>query len=97
MLDGVDELNRLALEQTHDPEIATRIAQYELAFRMQTAVPDLQNIQSETRQTLDSYGIKDNPTDGGFAKNCLLAKKKTRSARCADRAMVLTRPLANKP
>ena len=75
MLDGVDELNRLALEQTHDPEIATRIAQYELAFRMQTAVPELQNIQSETRQTLDSYGIKDNPTDGGFAKNCLLARR----------------------
>ena len=75
MLDGVEELNRLALEQTHDPEIATRIAQYELAFRMQTAVPELQNIQSETRQTLDSYGIKDNPTDGGFAKNCLLARR----------------------
>ena len=75
MLDGVEELNRLALEQIHDPEIATRIAQYELAFRMQTAVPELQEIQSETRQTLNAYGIKDNPTDGGFAKNCLLARR----------------------
>ena len=75
MLDGVEELNRLALEQIHDPEIATRIAQYELAFRMQTAVPELQEIQSETRQTLNAYGIKDNPIDGGFAKNCLLARR----------------------
>ncbi|MSR80854.1 MAG: DUF1501 domain-containing protein [Gemmataceae bacterium] len=75
MLDSVEELNRLALEQIHDPEIATRIAQYELAFRMQTAVPELQEIQSETRQTLNAYGIKDNPTDGGFAKNCLLARR----------------------
>ncbi len=75
MLDGVEELNRLALDQIHDPEIATRIAQYELAFRMQTAVPELQEIQTETRQTLNAYGIKDNPTDGGFAKNCLLARR----------------------
>lgn len=75
MLDGVEELNRLAYQEAGDPEIQTRISQYELAFRMQTAVPELQDISRESRNTLEDYGIKDTPTDGGFAKNCLLARR----------------------
>ncbi len=75
MLDGVEQMNRIALESAHDPEIQTRISQYELAFRMQAAVPELQDVTRESRKTLDDYGIKDQATDGGFAKNCLLARR----------------------
>ena len=61
-------------ERQHDPEIATRIAQYEMAFRMQSSVPDLTDFSGETQETLDLYGVKE-PGDGSFASNCLLARR----------------------
>ena len=75
MLDGVSALNRLAAESIGDPEIDTRIAQYEMAFRMQSSVPELTDLEGESQQTLDLYGIKDDGVDGGFARNCLLARR----------------------
>jgi hypothetical protein len=75
MLDGVDQLNELAEKSFGDPEINTRIQQYEMAYRMQTSVPELTDLSDEPKHVLDMYGIKDNPTDGGFARNCLLARR----------------------
>ena len=56
-----------------DPEIETRLAQYEMAFRMQTSVPELMDFSDESQATLDLYGAK--PGDGSFASNCLLARR----------------------
>ena len=56
-----------------DPEIATRIAQYEMAFRMQTSVPELIDIADEPKHILDMYGTEG--ADGSFAANCLLARR----------------------
>src|SRR5262249_19831105 len=75
MLECAGALNKLAAEAFGDPEINTRIAQYEMAFRMQTAVPDLADLSHEPRHVLDMYGINDKATDGGFARNCLLARR----------------------
>jgi hypothetical protein len=75
MLDGVGELNRLAQESFGDPEINTRIAQYEMAFRMQASVPELTDLSDESRETLELYGVDETGTDGGFARNCLLARR----------------------
>jgi len=75
MLDGVGQLNRLAADSVGDPEIDTRIAQYEMAFRMQTSVPELTDLSGESKETLDLYGIKDDGVDGGYARNCLLARR----------------------
>jgi hypothetical protein len=75
MLDGVAELNQLAARTVGDPEIETRIAQYEMAFRMQAAVPELTDLSKETKQTIDMYGIDESGVDGGFARNCLLARR----------------------
>ncbi len=72
-IEAINELNRRRFENTQDSEILTRIAQYEMAFRMQTSVPDLVDISSETQATLDLYGAK--PGDGSFAYNCLLARR----------------------
>ena len=66
-------LNRLESEIVDDPEIATRIAQYELAFKMQTSVPDLMDVSGEPQAALDLYGAK--AGDGSFASNCLLARR----------------------
>lgn len=75
MLDGVGKLNQLSAKSVGDPEINTRIAQYEMAFRMQSSVPDLTDLSGEPKNVLDMYGIKDDGVDGGFARNCLLARR----------------------
>ncbi len=75
MLDGLSELNQLASREFADPEIQTRIAQYEMAFRMQTSVPELTDISREPRHVLEMYGLPRQPDDGGFARNCLLARR----------------------
>ncbi|HLJ55132.1 MAG TPA: DUF1501 domain-containing protein [Chthonomonadaceae bacterium] len=73
VVDSVAELNRMEGAITADPEIATRIAQYELAFRMQTSVPDLMDVSKEPKAILDLYGTQGG--DGSFAANCLLARR----------------------
>ncbi len=75
MLDATGELNRIAAQSFGDPEINTRIAQYEMAYRMQTSVPELTDLSQEPRHILDMYGIDDTGEDGGFARNCLLARR----------------------
>jgi len=75
MLDGIGELNALSAQSNADPEINTRISQYEMAFRMQTSVPELTDLSGEPQHILDMYGIKDDGVDGGFARNCLLARR----------------------
>ena len=74
MLDGIGELNRLQHAQSGDPEVETRIAQFELAYRMQASVPELMDLQGETAATRESYG-PDVETPGSFARNCLLARR----------------------
>ena len=75
MLDGVSQLNELAAKESLDPEINTRIAQYEMAFRMQTSVPGLTDLSDEPQRIIDMYGIDDSGVDGGYARNCLLARR----------------------
>ncbi|MFO0960942.1 MAG: DUF1501 domain-containing protein [Isosphaeraceae bacterium] len=73
----VEEVNRLngLAEQAHpDPELSTRISQYEMAFRMQASVPELTDFSGEPRYILDAYGVKQ-AGDGSFASNCLLARR----------------------
>ena len=72
-IDTIDAINRLRQETVDDPEIATRIAQYELAFRMQTSVPELMDLTTEPKHVLEMYGTTGN--DGSFAANCLLARR----------------------
>jgi hypothetical protein len=74
VVDEIQRLNGQLTEQFYDPEIATRIAQYEMAFKMQTAVPDLIDFRGETKETLELYGVQ-HPGDGSFASNCLLARR----------------------
>jgi len=73
VLDSLGKLNQQHLEVTGDDEIATRIAQYEMAFRMQASVPELMDIQDETADTLQAYGAE--PGKASFANNCLLARR----------------------
>jgi hypothetical protein len=73
LIQAVQELNGIGNESLRDPEIATRIAQYELAFRMQTSVPELMDISDEPQHVLDLYGTEGG--DGSFASNCLLARR----------------------
>ncbi len=73
VIDSVDELNRIHLDSVDDPEIATRISQYEMAFRMQSSVPALMDLKDESEETLKLYGTKG--ADGSFAANCLLARR----------------------
>ncbi len=75
MLDGLSRLNAMAAQSFGDPEINTRIAQYEMAYRMQASVPELTDLKGESKETLDLYGITDSTEDGGFARNCLLARR----------------------
>jgi hypothetical protein len=74
MLDGLAALNQAKLADVGDPEISARIAQYEMAYRMQTSVPELTNIASESKETLEMYGPDVN-TPGTYAYNCLLARR----------------------
>ncbi len=74
MLDSVAAMNRLQLAQQGDPEIETRIAQYEMAYRMQTSVPETMDIAGETEDTFRLYGPEANKP-GTFARNCLLARR----------------------
>ena len=72
-IDAVNALNRLENQSMRDPEILTRISQYEMAFRMQASVPDLVDMSKEPKHVLEAYGA--NPGDGSFASNCLLARR----------------------
>ncbi len=72
-LDALKDLNSTHLADVGDPEIATRIASYELAYRMQTSVPDLMDISKETPETQEKYGIM--PGQTSFGNNCLLARR----------------------
>ncbi|MFN0018580.1 MAG: DUF1501 domain-containing protein [Pirellulaceae bacterium] len=74
MLDGLARLNEQKLTESGDPEIATRIAQFELAFRMQASVPQLTDLSGEPQATFDLYG-PDVKKPGTFAANCLLARR----------------------
>ena len=74
MLDDLAELNRLKLDEYGDPEIATRISQYELAYRMQSSVPELTDTSKEPEHIFDLYG-PDSRRPGTFAANCLLARR----------------------
>ena len=74
MLDDQAALNRIQLERVGDPEIETRIKQYELAYRMQTSVPELADVSNETANTFELYG-PDSRKPGTFAANCLLARR----------------------
>lgn len=69
----INELNRDFDEIVDDPEIATRIQQYEMAFRMQTSVPELMDLSGESKATFEQYGTQGG--DGTFASNCLLARR----------------------
>jgi Protein of unknown function (DUF1501) len=74
VVEEVQRLNGMLAEERLDPEIATRVAQYEMAFRMQSSVPELTDFSHEPQHMLDLYGVK-NPGDGSFASNCLLARR----------------------
>jgi hypothetical protein len=73
VVDAISRINAHRNEQLADPEIATRIAGYEMAFRMQASVPELTDMSSEPQHIVDMYGCK--PGDGSFASNCLLARR----------------------
>ena len=73
VLDAVKELNEAHLADTGDPEIATRIASYEMAYRMQTSAPELIDLSKEDKKTLEMYGAA--PGKASFANNCLLARR----------------------
>lgn len=74
MLDDLQALNTLKHAEWQDPEIETRIAQYELAYRMQTAVPELADLSGEPKSTFDLYG-PESTKPGSFAANCILARR----------------------
>lgn len=73
VVDAINQLNEIQNELVDDPEIQTRIAQYELAFKMQTSVPHLMDISKEPESVLNMYGTKGG--DGSYASNCLLARR----------------------
>ena len=74
MLDGIAKLNRLLSEKYGDPEIETRVSQYEMAYRMQTSVPELMDLSKEPASTFELYG-PDSRKPGTYAANCLLARR----------------------
>jgi hypothetical protein len=74
VVEEVQRLNGFLSQEQNDPEIATRIAQYEMAFKMQSSVPELLEMSKEPQSVLDQYGVKQ-PGDGSYASNCLLARR----------------------
>ena len=81
-LDRIQELNEIRLKQTSDPALETRIAQYEMAYRMQASIPKVTDISDETDETLKLYG-DDVKKPGTFAANCLRARRLAeRGVRC---------------
>jgi hypothetical protein len=74
LLDTITDLNRQRNAVVDNPELETRIAQYELAFRMQSSIPELMDFRDESQSTLEHYGAT-NGSDGSFAANCLLARR----------------------
>lgn len=73
LVDTVGELDRHRNALIKNPEVETRVTQYEMAFKMQASVPDLMDISKESKETLELYGAK--PGDGSFASNCLMARR----------------------
>ncbi|MEO1528190.1 MAG: DUF1501 domain-containing protein [Planctomycetota bacterium] len=73
VVDAVSRINAIRNESLQDPEIATRLAGYEMAFRMQASVPELTDMSGESQKMLDMYGCQ--PGDGSFGSNCLLARR----------------------
>ena len=74
MLDGLSALNEMKLAQSGDPEIATRIRQYEMAYRMQTSVPELTDFSDEPESVFEMYG-PDSRRAGSYAANCIMARR----------------------
>jgi Protein of unknown function (DUF1501) len=72
-IEAINSLNEIENASVQDPEIATRVAQYEMAFKMQSSVPGLMDMTKEPQSVLDAYGA--HPGDGSFASNCLLARR----------------------
>jgi len=72
-LDAINDLNRLRLQEIQDPEIATRISAFEMAYRMQSEAPDVVDLTQESQQTLDMYGAQ--PGQPSFANSCVLARR----------------------
>ena len=72
-IETIRDLNKMELEETGDTEIATRISQYEMAYRMQTSGPELIDFKSESKETLEMYGAE--PGKASYANNCLLARR----------------------
>lgn len=72
-VDAVNDLNKLRLDETGDPEITTRVAAYEMAYRMQSSAPELMSLAGETAATIGLYGAE--PGKPSFANNCLLARR----------------------
>ncbi len=73
VVDAVRKLNTIHNEAVDDPEIATRVGQYEMAFKMQMSVPELMDLSKEPAKVLETYGVQG--LDGSFAANCLLARR----------------------
>ena len=73
LVDAVGELDRYRNATVRNPEVETRVQQYEMAFRMQASVPELMDISKEPKPVLEMYGA--HPGDGSFASNCLLARR----------------------
>ncbi len=73
-IEAINTLNKIENAAVEDPEIATRVAQYEMAFKMQSSVPGLMDMSKEPQSVLDAYGAR-HPGDGSFASNCLLARR----------------------
>jgi hypothetical protein len=82
-LDSIRRINEMHLEEMGDPEIATRINSFEMAFRMQASAPELMDISTESKETLEMYGAE--PGTPSFANNCLLARRLVeKGVRCIE-------------